>query len=85
MPKPHSVSLPRIRGQSSLLTLHLGRSGRLGRRRLRFGAVLGVMVLALFVQGQAASAATITATTIADEVSVDGNCSLREAIQAGWD
>ncbi len=72
------VSLPSSRVQSSLSTLHPRRGGR----SAKFGAVLGVLALALFVQGQAASATTITVTTTSDELTVDGNCSLREAITA---
>jgi CSLREA domain-containing protein len=43
---------------------------------------LGAAVLAFFVQGQAAYAGTITVATNADDFTVNGNCSLREAIQA---
>ena len=58
MPTPHSVSLSRIRVQYPLPTLHLRRSGRLGRRRppldrrrtrAKFGAVLGALAFALVV------------------------------------
>jgi CSLREA domain-containing protein len=40
------------------------------------------LVLALLVPGQAAHAASLTVTTTQDELAADGNCSLREAIQA---
>ena len=46
---------------------------------------LGVALAAgllLMNTGHFASAATITVNTTADELNVDGNCSLREAIQA---
>ncbi|HLB26495.1 MAG TPA: CSLREA domain-containing protein, partial [Dehalococcoidia bacterium] len=39
-------------------------------------------LLAFLAQAQVAQAATITVTTTADELNADGDCSLREAIQA---
>ncbi len=39
-------------------------------------------LLALFAQGEPSYAATITVNTTADELNSDGDCSLREAIQA---
>jgi len=56
----------------------------IGAARGRFGVVLGVLTFALLVSvhGPAVSATTITVTTTQDELNSDGDCSLREAIQA---
>jgi CSLREA domain-containing protein len=49
----------------------------------RFALVAGLaMVAGLLAPGVAESSATITVTTTADENSVDGGCSLREAIRS---
>ena len=45
-------------------------------------AFLGLAVIAMLAQGQEARAATLTVTTVDDELNGDGDCSLREAIQA---
>jgi len=51
------------------------------RAPVGFAGVL-VVVLLFLAQGQAAEAATITVNTNDDELDTDGDCSLREAIQA---
>lgn len=48
----------------------------------RFGVFLLALPFALFVQGHTAYAATISVNTTDDNLTSDGNCSLREAIQA---
>jgi CSLREA domain-containing protein len=50
--------------------------------RFRVGIGLVVLALTLAVGPPAAYAATITVDTTADELNADGDCSLREAIQA---
>jgi CSLREA domain-containing protein len=45
-------------------------------------AVIGASGFVLFGPGSAAYATTITVNTVQDELNADGNCSLREAIQA---
>jgi CSLREA domain-containing protein len=57
-------------------------SGRFQRGRVRILLGLGALILTLAVGPTAAYAATITVTTTADELNADGDCSLREAIQA---
>jgi CSLREA domain-containing protein len=52
------------------------------RGRLRAALALGVLALSLAVGVPAAYAAIITVNTTADELNSDGDCSLREAIQA---
>jgi CSLREA domain-containing protein len=56
----------------------------MGAARGRFRVVLGalILVLLLLAQGTAVAATTITVNTTADELNSDGDCSLREAIQA---
>jgi CSLREA domain-containing protein len=50
---------------------------------VRLGLVLALLAMALSVQpAPVARAATITVTTTSDELNSDGDCSLREAIQA---
>jgi CSLREA domain-containing protein len=60
-------------------------TGRGRRRALDTFAIVGVVVAFLLLslaQGQVVHAETITVNTIADELNADGDCSLREAIQA---
>lgn len=55
------------------------------RWRVLIGSLLTVALLALLIlvaRGQPAYAAPITVNTTADDLNTNGNCSLREAIQA---
>lgn len=64
-------------------TLHPRGSGRSRpRASVRAALGLGVLALTLAVGSRAAYAATITVNTTADELNADGDCSLREAIEA---
>jgi CSLREA domain-containing protein len=55
---------------------------RKGRALLKPLALLGALFLLFLAQGEVAHAATITVNTTDDELNSDGDCSLREAIQA---
>ncbi|MBK6805730.1 MAG: CSLREA domain-containing protein [Betaproteobacteria bacterium] len=50
--------------------------------RRRISATLGSLLLSTLIAAAPAIAATITVTTLADELNADGDCSLREAVQA---
>jgi CSLREA domain-containing protein len=50
--------------------------------RLLFAAAIGANLMLIAVYAPVARAATIGVTTTSDEVNVDGDCSLREAIRA---
>ncbi len=53
------------------------------KRRAIIGLLAPAALLVLLLtQGQTAHATTITVTTTDDELNADGDCSLREAIQA---
>ena len=50
--------------------------------RRRISATLGSLLFSTLIAAAPAIAATITVTTLADELNADGDCSLREAVQA---
>ena len=50
--------------------------------RRRISATLGSLLLSTLIAAAPAIAATITVTTLVDELNADGDCSLREAVQA---
>ncbi|HQY64437.1 MAG TPA: CSLREA domain-containing protein, partial [Polyangiaceae bacterium] len=50
--------------------------------RRRISATLGSLLLSTLIAAAPAIAATITVTTLVDELNADGDCSLREALQA---
>jgi CSLREA domain-containing protein len=52
------------------------------RAPTKLWALVCVMALGFFVQGQAAYAATITVNTTADQFNANGDCSLHEALEA---
>ena len=50
--------------------------------RRRISATLGSLLLSTLIAAAPAIAATITVTTLVDELNADGDCSLREAVRA---
>jgi CSLREA domain-containing protein len=62
------------------LSRYIRRPGR--ALQLLFAAALGANLMLMAMYAPIARAATISVTTTSDEVNVDGDCSLREAIRA---
>lgn len=75
-------ALDRLFGQCQMGAREAGKAIGSGCRRTHILCAFVLGVMAFLAQGQAASATTITVNTTSDELNVDGNCSLREAIQA---
>jgi CSLREA domain-containing protein len=81
MPKRLRASQARV-GGGSTARLTAGESCGRGARVWRAALGLGVVALTLAVGSPTAYAATISVNTTADELNSDGDCSLREAIEA---